>query len=112
VGYATLDGDIRLIELPADALGNLRNYVGGLAVSNDRQTIAASSPVGGAVLTIDASAAKPSALQLLRTTCGVAPDGPGFIATNGFGEWVGFGGSDVPAHSFEFEFDEHLRVVG
>ena len=42
-----------VIELPADALGNLSNYVGGLAISDDLETIAASSPVGGTILTLD-----------------------------------------------------------
>ena len=58
VGYATLDGEIKLIELPPDALGGLRNYVVGLAISNDRNTIAVSSPVGGTILTIDATSAR------------------------------------------------------
>ncbi len=111
IGYATLDGEIRLIELPPDALGGLRNYVGGLAVSADLQTIAASSPVGGTILCIDAGSARPSGVTLLRSTCGVAPDEVGFVATNGFGDLVGLAGSNAPEQRFGFQFDEHIRLL-
>src|SRR3569833_973578 len=93
IGYATLDGDIRLIELPLDALVGLRNYVGGLAISSDLETIAVSSPVGGTILCIDAKSATPISQTMLESTCGVAPDATGFIATNGLGLWVGLEGS-------------------
>lgn len=112
VGYATLGGDIRLIELPPDALSGLRNYVGGLAISNDLETIAVSSPVGGTILCIDAGSVTPVAQTALRSTCGVATDTTGFIATNGLGEWVGLGGSQVQTQNFDFQFDEHLRLLG
>jgi hypothetical protein len=111
VGYATLEGDIRLLELPPDALDGLKNYVGGLAVSDDRQSIAVSSPVGGTVLVIDALAQRPAALVVLQHTCGVAPGGTGFIASNGLGTMEGIAGSAVPEQQFDFQFDEHLRVV-
>lgn len=111
VGYATLDGDIRLIELPREALGGLRNYVGGLAVSGDGETIAASSPVGGLILCIDARTARPVSTTLLQSTCGVAPDGAGFLASNGLGQLVGLGGSRALARHFDFQFDEHLRSL-
>jgi hypothetical protein len=111
VGYATLDGDIRLIELPQDALSGLRNYVGGLAISGDLKTIAVSSPVGGTILCIDARSATPISQTLLQSTCGVATDATGFIATNGLGQWTGLDGSAVPAQKFDFQFDEHLRQL-
>ena len=111
VGYATLDGKIELIELSPDALGSLKNYVGGLAISADLATVAVSSPVGGSILTIDAATAKPSGLTLLQSTCGVATDATGFIASNGLGQWRGLGGSAVPLQRFDFQFDEHLRLL-
>ena len=70
-----------------------------------------SSPVGGTILCIDARSATLTSQTLLQSTCGVATDAAGFIATNGFGEWVGLGGSQVPAQSFDFQFDEHLRQI-
>ena len=111
VGYATVDGDIRLIELPPEALSGLRNYVGGLAISSDLETVAVSSPVGGAILCIDARSATPISQTILQSTCGVATDVTGFIATNGLGQWTGLDGSGVPAQKFGFQFDEHLRQL-
>ena len=111
IGYATLDGEIGLIELPRDALRELRNYVGGLAISKDRKTIAASSPIGGALLTFDADSRQVGALVDFRVTCGAAPDDVGFIATNGLGHMAGVAGSNVPVQDFPFQFDEHLRVL-
>jgi hypothetical protein len=111
VGYATLDGDIRLIELPSDALGDLRNYVGGLAISADRRRLAVSSPVGGSILVLDTGTARPASQKLLAHTCGVATDATGFIATNGVGQWEGLDGSAVPVRQFDFQFDEHLRLL-
>jgi hypothetical protein len=111
VGTATVDGDIRLVELPRNALAGLGNYVGGLAVSDDKASIAVSSPVGGTVLVIDALAQRPSSLAVLQYTCGVAPDGRGFIASSGLGAMEGIAGSSVPEQQFDFQFDEHLRAL-
>ncbi len=111
IGYATVEGDIRLFELPPDELRGLRNYVGGLAISDDRRTILASSPVGGAVLTIDAANSRAGRLIDFRVTCGAAPDPGGFVITNGFGQMTGVAGSNVPEQQFDFRFDEHLRVL-
>jgi hypothetical protein len=112
VGYATLDGDIRLIELPPEALSGLRNYVGGLAISSDLETVAVSSPVGGTILCIDAATATPISQTVLASTCGVATDRAGFIASNGLGQWLGLDGSAAAAQQFDFQFDEHLRQLG
>lgn len=109
IGYATLNGDIRLIELPPEALGGLRNYVGGLAISADGETVAASSPVGGAILCINAATARPVSTTLLGSTCGVAADAQGFLASNGLGQLIGLGGSRAQERQFGFQFDEHLR---
>lgn len=111
IGYATLDGEIKLIELPPDALGSLAGYVGGLAISNDLERIVASSPVGGALLTLDVSSAKPAGITLLEHTCGAAPDAAGFLATNGLGQMLGLSGSPVTEQQFGFQFDEHLRLL-
>ncbi|HVY50501.1 MAG TPA: DUF1513 domain-containing protein [Devosia sp.] len=111
IGYATRQGDIRLIDLPPDWLEGLRNYVGGLAISADLGTIAASSPVGGTILRLDTASGRPIGQTTLSSTCGVAPDGAGFVASNGLGAFVGLGGSAAPARQFDFQFDEHLRVL-
>jgi uncharacterized protein len=110
VGYATLDGDIRLIELPSDTLGALRNYVGSVAVSADRELIAVSSPEGDSILAIDATALRPAATLTLRDGCGLAPDGLGFLASSGEGGLMGFAGSTTPNRQLPIKFDNHLRL--
>lgn len=109
VGYATRDGDIRLIELPADTLGNLRNYVGSLAASRDGSLIAVSSPQGNTILAIDAATGSLAATTRLDDGCGIAPDGPGFLASSGQGALVGLAGSTAPATTLGLSFDNHLR---
>jgi hypothetical protein len=111
VGYATLDGDIRLIELPASTLRDLRNYVGSVARSADGSLIAVSSPEGDTILAIDAEAATPSAVTILKSGCGIAPSGAGFIASSGLGDTIGVAGSAAPSRHFELGFDNHLRVI-
>ncbi|HWA19841.1 MAG TPA: DUF1513 domain-containing protein [Devosia sp.] len=110
VGYATLDGEIRLIELPRDTLRDLRNYVGSVAASADGATIAVSSPEGDTILAIDAESAKTVQLLSLKNGCGIAPDRAGFVASSGLGAVAGFAGSDAEA-SFDFGFDNHLRLL-
>jgi len=112
LGHATRDGDIRLIELPPDALSELGNYVGGLAISADGTVLAASSPVGGAVVTLNTLSARPGARLMFAHTCGVAADRKGFIASSGTGQLQGLAGSTAPLRQFGFDFDEHLRVIG
>lgn len=110
VGYATLDGAIKLIELPAETLGDLRNYVGSVAASANGGTIAVSSPEGDTILAIDAESAKRFQLLSLKSGCGIAPDRDGFVVSSGLGRVAGFAGSDAAA-SFDFGFDNHLRLL-
>jgi uncharacterized protein len=111
VGYATLDGEIRLIELPEDSLRDLRNYVGSVASSADGALIAVSSPEGDTILAIEAESARSYGLVSLKGGCGIAPDGEGFIASSGLGDLVGFAGSRAEARKFDFGFDNHLRLL-
>lgn len=112
VGYATLDGEIRLIELPDETLGDLRNYVGSVAASADGALVAVSSPDGDTILAIDAEAQRPFVLQSLMSGCGLAPDRSGFVASTGLGDVVGFAGSSTAERKFDFGFDNHLRRLG
>lgn len=112
IGYATREGEIKLIELPDDALGKLGNYVGSVAASRDGALVAVSSPEGNTVLAIDIRTASPVATLALDNGCGIAPEGPGFLASSGEGEVLGFAGSAIGAQQFDFKFDNHLRILG
>lgn len=108
VGYATRDGDIRLIELPDDALGRLRNYVGSVAMASGGDVVAVSSPEGGTILAIDTTTASVVQSLALENGCGIAPGGPGFIASSGNGRLAALGGTGLDL-TLDFGFDNHLR---
>lgn len=112
VGYATRDGDIRLIELPEGALGDLRNYVGSLAASTDGTIIGVSSPEGNTILAIDPATGAVIEALSMRNGCGIAGDGAGLLASSGDGQLGGFAGSTTPRIGLELLFDNHLRRVG
>ena len=63
----------------------------------------------GAILCINAATARPVSTTLLGSTCGVAADAQGFLASNGLGQLIGLGGSRAQERQFGFQFDEHLR---
>ncbi|KKB75824.1 hypothetical protein VW35_18820 [Devosia soli] len=108
VGYATMDGEIRLIELPPGTLSDLRNYVGSVAASIDGGCIAVSSPEGDLLVAIDTDGKRPVLVETLRNGCGLAADQAGFVATSGKGEMIGMAGAERPAQKFEFLFDNHM----
>lgn len=112
VGYATREGNIRLIELPEGPLGALRNYVGSVAASADGARIAVSSPEGNALLAIDAASGEVVFSTELADGCGLAPAGSGFLASSGQGALVGFGGTPTVDARLAFGFDNHLRRLG
>jgi len=111
VGYATRDGEIRLIELPGDMLGDLRNYIGSVAASADGDLIGISSPEGNTILAIDPDTGDVVASRSMRNVCGIAGDGAGLLASSGEGQLGGFAGSPAPLTTFELNFDNHLRVL-
>lgn len=112
VGYASIDGDISLIELPPETLADLRNYVGSVAASADGATIAVSSPEGDLLVAIDVEGKRPVLVETLRNGCGLAADGAGFVATSGEGEMIGIAGARRDRQSFDFLFDNHVLRVG
>ena len=111
VGYATMDGEIRLIELPRDTLLDLRNYIGSVAVSADGSRVAVASPEGDLLVAIDAEGKKPVLVATLRNGCGLAADGTGFVATSGLGAMIGIDGAKREPQSFGFQFDNHMLRV-
>ena len=112
VGYATRDGEIRLIELPEETLGDLRNYVGSLAASRDGAIIGVSSPEGNTILAIDPVTGGVIDALSMRNGCGIAGDATGLLASSGDGELGGLAGSPAQRISVPVLFDNHLRRVG
>lgn len=112
VGVATREGGIDLVPLPQDHLGRLRNFIGSLASSADKDRIAVSSPEGGAVLVIDAGTRDVVASIDLIGGGGIAPAGAGFLASSGRGTLARVhAGKQAPVTEPDFTFDSHLRAV-
>ena len=111
VGFATMQGRIELVTLPADVLVRLRNYVGSVAVSTDGTTVAVSSPVGNSLVAVDIRNARVSATKEMRDGCGLAASATGFLATSGLGETMGFAGNRRDARNCDVKFDNHILRV-
>jgi len=110
IGRTRGDAAPTLIELPQRTLFRARNYVGAVAASRDGQTIAASCPRGGAILTFDAATGRLLGETTLRDCSGVAGSQDGFIATSGEGRVVHL--SNTGAHDLsasDFKYDNHIR---
>ncbi|MGB6120232.1 MAG: DUF1513 domain-containing protein [Mesorhizobium sp.] len=86
VGKARPGEGMSLIELPADVLGGLRNYVGSVAANRQAGTVAFTSPQGNSLAVLDATTGNVVASRSLEEVCGVAPDGKAFMVTTGAGE--------------------------
>jgi hypothetical protein len=112
VGYATMDGEIRLVDLPPGTLADLRNYVGSVAASADGSMVAVSSPEGDLLVAIDTEGKRPVLVETLRNGCGLAADGAGFVATSGDGAMHGIAGAERERRTFGFLFDNHVLRMG
>ncbi|KQZ93844.1 hypothetical protein ASD64_02715 [Mesorhizobium sp. Root157] len=93
VGRAARGKDLSLVDMPGQVLGGFRNYIGSVATNPAAGTVAVSSPQGNSLAIIEAATGKVVSARDLTEVCGVAPDGPGFIATTGGGVIVGPDGS-------------------
>lgn len=108
VGYATRDGEIRLVELPEGTLTSMRNYIGSMAMAADGLVVSVSSPEGGTILAIDALTGNVVRSLALDNGCGIAPLGSGFLAASGNGHLRGLAGPALNV-TLDFGFDNHLR---
>ncbi|MCQ0988176.1 DUF1513 domain-containing protein [Jiella marina] len=111
VGFAEPGNPLSLTELRPDDLASLANYIGSVAASRDGERIAVSSPVGDSVLILDAATGNVLRRLSLTDGCGLAPDGAGFLATNGEGSVLRLEEDDRPAHA-ELQWDNHILALG
>ena len=110
VGRARIGERFDLIELPQDVLHALQNYVGSVAANPAAGTVAVSSPQGNSLVVIDAGKGTVLAAHDLTEVCGIAPDGPGFMASTGKGDIVGPAGRK---HSDSGHvWDNHMLRIG
>ncbi|MEP5730177.1 MAG: DUF1513 domain-containing protein [Sulfitobacter sp.] len=85
VGVHQLGGDLRFMNAPATDLRDMQSYVGSIAFSADRKTIAVTSPRGGVLQLFDAEAGHLIRSMPFEDVCGVAPLDSRFVASSGNG---------------------------
>ena len=83
IGTVRPGEQVSWLNLDAKVLNQLRHYVGSVAASRDGSHIAASSPRGGTVISIDASSRRMVEIFRQSDVCGLASHGSGFLATDG-----------------------------
>lgn len=109
VGRAARGSELELIDMPADVLAGMRNYIGSVAANTDAGTVAVSSPEGNAFAMFDAASRKMVRSASLTEVCGLAPDGAGFLASAGTGMLVMPDGSET--RDDERVWDNHLLRI-
>lgn len=109
VGHFSRDGGLRLAALPADVISGFRNYIGSVCANPAAGTVAVSSPQGNSLAVIDAASGEVLASRRLVEVCGLAPDGTGFLATTGTGDFIRPDGTE--SHSDDIVWDNHILRV-
>ena len=116
VGHASADTPLRLIETPAPMGSALRGYIGSVAVSPDKEVLAAAAPKAGRVLFVETSSGKVLSEVALADSCGVAGIAQhGFAISSGYGDLVQKAPFNVEGKRVQLdgiEFDNHMRRVG
>ena len=108
IGRWDRDGTVRLIDLPGPVTRSMRNYAGSIAASHDGRRVAVTSPRGGLIVMIDGRSGAFVETVSLADTCGIAPDGPGFMATAGTGRVLHDG---LTASHLDTAWDNHLIAL-
>lgn len=116
VGRHRRGAALELFAGPAQALRDMRNYVGSVTVDAAGKVVATSSPVGGQVLYWDADSGRSLGLTRLADGCGVAPaHEAGFLISSGLGamQRTDAAGAEHPLlpPSRERAWDNHMRKV-
>lgn len=117
VGVHRAGQSISMLSAPAQALADMRNYVGSVALSHSGHVLATSSPVGGCVVFWDTQQGRYLGKIDAPDGCGVAPVGDHhFLLTSGFGNvWLvdAFRQrlSPVTAGTQAVSWDNHLRWI-
>ena len=101
---------------PGDALRQMRNYIGSVAVDAAGAVVATSSPVGGQIMYWDAASGRSLGATAVADGCGVAPaSAGGFLVSSGLGAMLraDAGGQERPVlpASSDLSWDNHFRRV-
>jgi hypothetical protein len=100
---------LKPIPAPAKVYASLRQYVGSVSANADGSLIATTSPRGGTVIEWNAETGAVVSQRALADVCGVAPEGDGFLVSDGMGQLTEEEGL-LRAYP-RTAWDNHLRKV-
>ncbi len=104
-----LGQDLMPISAPAKVYASLRQYVGSVSANADGSLIATTSPRGGVVIEWNAQTGAVVSERTLTDVCGVAPEGDGFLVSDGQGQLTE---EDGLLRTYpQTAWDNHLRKV-
>ncbi|MBX3577480.1 MAG: DUF1513 domain-containing protein [Rhizobiaceae bacterium] len=110
IGRARRGEPLALVDMPDDALGSLRNYVGSVAANPSAGTLAVASPQGNSLVVLDAATGTIVSVRTMVEVCGIAGDGAGYFATTGKGMVAP--ASHAAVNSADHVWDNHvLRIA-
>lgn len=113
IGHASADAPLRLIETAESRGALLRGYIGSVAVSPDKQVLAAAAPKAGRVLFVDTISGRVLSEAALPDGCGVAGIGQhGFAISSGHGDLVRKEPYNSDGRRVQLDgvaFDNHMR---
>lgn len=89
VGLYKRDEGLSLIDAPSGLYNSMNQYIGSVAVSNDGERVATTSPRGGLALIWDAKNRNVIEPRPIADVCGVAAAGNSFLFSDGSGSLTG-----------------------
>lgn len=112
LGLHSPGGQAGLLQTEKPVAAKMRGYTGSVAVSNDMERIAVTSPRGGLCQIFDLRTKLLSAQRVMEDVCGVAPLEGGFLLTSGTGHIMrAVGGIGCSPNRFPIRWDNHLIPV-
>ncbi len=111
IGQVEQGGGLAFLNIAGTAIDLLRRYTGSIAVSQDLDRLAVTSPRGGVVLIVERKSGRVLRTGRLSKARGVAATGNGFVASSGTGRIAGFDRS-ISIGDQHYSFDNHLNAAG
>ncbi|MCH2068494.1 MAG: DUF1513 domain-containing protein [Shimia sp.] len=100
--------EVKLLTAPPKAQQHLQGYAGSVALSNDGNLVAITSPRGNVLHVFDTGTGQPSAILSAKDVCGIGPTSDGFVFTTGTGI-IGTLQSTTAQHALQW--DNHLIAI-
>ncbi|MGH1577010.1 DUF1513 domain-containing protein [Planktotalea sp.] len=112
VGLHKREAPVKLFKPGRESMRSLDGYIGSIAISEDGETIAATSPRGGVLHRYSAAEARLDKVIELADVSGIAATSAGFTATTGAGKIARVDGPRLNVRAIDaFKWDNHLIAL-